>query len=80
MSSVVWIALAAAAGVLLLSFLFDLRARRRGHRFRDSGSMWRDVREVRRDTRAGKTGGWFRKDIGWTHNSRRDDGDHRGFR
>lgn len=72
MSPVFWVLIAIGVFILLPAFLFDLRARRRGHRLRHSGSMWNDVREVRRDTRAGRVGGWMRKDITWTHNSRRD--------
>lgn len=72
MSPVYWVLLGIGVFVFLPAWLIDLRARRRGHRLRDSGSMVADVSEARRDARAGRVGGWFRRDISWTAESRRD--------
>ncbi|PRX45049.1 hypothetical protein B0I33_110148 [Prauserella shujinwangii] len=80
MSPVLWVLLGIVVFVLLPAFLIDLRARSRGHRLRDSGSMWADVRDTRRDTRAGQQAGWFGRDIRWTAFARRHRRDRRDRR
>lgn len=64
----------AGTGLLIVvpALVMDIRARRRGHRFRDSGSMSADVSDLRRDLRAGRASSWFDKDTGWTAETQRN--------
>ncbi len=68
-----WIAVAVVVGLLVLgAWMVDRRGRRRGHRLRGSGSMWRDdVREHRRDVRAGDAQDFMNSDRAWMRDKRR---------
>ncbi|WP_199432136.1 hypothetical protein [Qaidamihabitans albus] len=72
MNPVLWVLAGIVVFVLLPALAFDLRARRRGHRFRRSGAIAADVRETRRDHRAARFGSWLNEDHGWTAANRRN--------
>jgi hypothetical protein len=69
----IWIALAVVVGLALVgAWIVDRRDRRRGHRLRRSGSMWRDeVREHRRDARADENQKSMNSDHSWMRDRRR---------
>jgi membrane protein implicated in regulation of membrane protease activity len=58
--------------VLLAAWVFDRQSRRRGHQVRSGGDIYRDVREQKRDNRAGDTTEYLNQDQSWTHRSRQD--------
>jgi hypothetical protein len=63
-----WIAVAVVVGLVILgAWMIDRRFRRHGHRLRASSSMWRnEVREHRRDVRAGDAQDYINSDRSWT--------------
>ena len=69
----IWITVAVIVGlVLVAAWIADRRARRHGHRLRRGASMWRDeVREHRRDVRAGDAQDFINSDRTWTRDKKR---------
>jgi hypothetical protein len=63
---------AALAALLVVAALVDRSSRRRGHRLRGGGSIWaEEIREHRRDVRAGEAQGHMNADRSWTRRNRR---------
>jgi hypothetical protein len=59
-------------GLLAAAALVDRASRRRGHSTRGGGSIWvEEVREHRRDIRAGELGSHLSPDRSWTRERRR---------
>ena len=65
-----WLVVLAGLGALLLvAWRMDRAVRRRGSRVLQSGDVWRDVRESRRDAEATSV---FSNDNSWSSWSRRN--------
>jgi hypothetical protein len=54
----------------LMSFVVRSFCRRRGHHLKDGLDIYRDVRELQRDNRAGDVQGHMNQDQSWTFRSR----------
>jgi hypothetical protein len=66
------VVVAALGGILVAAALVDRASRRHGHRLRGGGSMWEEeVREHRRDVRAGDAQHYMNPDRAWTRRQRR---------
>jgi hypothetical protein len=68
-----WIVVGVVVAALLgVAALVDRASRRRGHATRGGGSIWvEEVREHRRDVRAGDLGNHLNTDRTWTRDNRR---------
>lgn len=81
MATVFWAIVGAVLGLLLVAAaLMDRNTKRRQARITNSGEIWREVRESRRDAEVIDSTGFGppRGDIGWTSWSRRNHSRHQG--
>lgn len=69
---VLTVALVVIAAVVTGAYLFDRRARARGHRPRAGWSSNRALRETQRDLKTGTTGSIFHQDMDWMSTTQRD--------